>query len=194
MFKSDKIVRVFIDTEFTSFMNCDLISIGMKAETGEEFYGENTDHNQGWASAWVKQHVYPLLNYEKYGMKYSTLSARVMAWIDDLPCKSVIIMVDYQTDYELLYCLFQDEPHDKVQGVENIYHNISSAAQGQMSLMTWSDSDYDGIVATAKEIFNDAFDEYFFTTKEIQHHALSDAKANAFAYAKLASKWQTLPH
>ncbi len=37
---------VFLDTEFTQFHRPDLISIGLVAEDGREFYAERTDYNQ----------------------------------------------------------------------------------------------------------------------------------------------------
>lgn len=33
-------IKIFIDTEFTDFVDLKLISIRMVAETGEEFYAE----------------------------------------------------------------------------------------------------------------------------------------------------------
>ena len=35
---------VFLDTEFTSFFQPDLISVGLVAEDGREFYAERTDY------------------------------------------------------------------------------------------------------------------------------------------------------
>jgi len=38
-------MRIFLDTEFTDFQNAHLISIGLVAEDGREFYAELFD---GW--------------------------------------------------------------------------------------------------------------------------------------------------
>ena len=35
--------RYFIDTEFTDFQRCQLISVAVVGENGDEFYGERTD-------------------------------------------------------------------------------------------------------------------------------------------------------
>lgn len=56
-------MRVFLDTEFTGLSSDPrLLSIGLVAENGAEFYIELTD---GWSeencSAWVREHVIPLL-------------------------------------------------------------------------------------------------------------------------------------
>jgi hypothetical protein len=39
-FLIEKIINVYLDTEFTDLMNPILRSIGMIADTGEEFYAE----------------------------------------------------------------------------------------------------------------------------------------------------------
>lgn len=36
-------MRIFIDTEFSDLQNMDLISIGLVAEDGAEFYAERSD-------------------------------------------------------------------------------------------------------------------------------------------------------
>ncbi|SFJ84850.1 protein of unknown function [Paraburkholderia megapolitana] len=36
-------MRIFVDTEFTDFIDCDLISIALVADDGREFYAERND-------------------------------------------------------------------------------------------------------------------------------------------------------
>lgn len=52
---------VFIDTEFTDFVNPQLISIGMVADSGEEFYAE-VPFSDDRCSEFVRETVIPLLN------------------------------------------------------------------------------------------------------------------------------------
>ena len=52
---------VFLDTEFTSFVRPDLISIGLVAEEGREFYAERTDYRKDDCSDFVRETVLPLL-------------------------------------------------------------------------------------------------------------------------------------
>lgn len=177
-------VRVFIDTEFTDFINTDLISIGLAADNGEEYYGENSEFIKSWANPWVQSNIYPLLTPNTHGMGRSELSARVWCWIDELPCTSVIITIDYQTDYDLLLDLF-GEKHPKIIGVQNIFENIFKSIDEQIISMGGSSTDYDNRSRKARAMFDLHQMDYFFRTKEDRHHALSDAKANREAYMKL---------
>src|SRR5271157_5206921 len=101
-------IRLFLDTEFTEFINTDPISVGVAASNGAEFYGENLEFDRTLSSAFVQANIYPLLTPETHGMKLSELSARLWCWIDELPCKNVIVTVDYQTDYALLEYIFDN--------------------------------------------------------------------------------------
>lgn len=55
-------MRYFFDTEFIEYPNTiDLISIGIVAANGDEFYAEATDINWDKASPWVLENVKPQL-------------------------------------------------------------------------------------------------------------------------------------
>jgi len=55
-------MRYFIDTEFIEDgKTIDLISIGIVAEDGREFYAQNQDCNLARASDWVQANVFPFL-------------------------------------------------------------------------------------------------------------------------------------
>lgn len=177
-----KTVRVFIDTEFTDFINMDLISIGAKAETGEEFYGENSEFIKPWASDFVQQNIYPLLNLEKYGLRRLELSARLWAWIEELPCEFVIITFDYKSDWELMHTLFQEDKHPKIIAAENLFNNIYYSCDTIIKDIGGSNDAYDNLVTKVKAKFQLGVIDYFLRTKEVAHHALSDAKANCEAY------------
>lgn len=181
-------IRLFIDTEFTDFVNCDLISIGLAADNGSEFYGENSDFQREYASEWVQLNIYPLLDFSKHGMKRNELSARLWCWLDELPCTNFIVSVDYQTDYDLLYDLL-GEAHPKQLAVQNIFNNMYKYADEQIIAMGGSDTDYQNKVKSLKSQFQLGFMEYFWTTKETQHHALSDAKANRAGYSRLINSF-----
>ncbi|WP_434717222.1 hypothetical protein P5X00_39880 (plasmid) [Paraburkholderia sp. A2RO-4L] len=47
-------MRVYVDTEFTQFIDCDLISIGLVADDGREFYGERADYDRASCSEFVR--------------------------------------------------------------------------------------------------------------------------------------------
>lgn len=181
-------LSVYIDTEFTDFVNQDLISIGLAASNGDEFYGENYDFIRGLSSKWVQQHIYPLLDLSKRGYPRLTLSARVWEWLNNLPCEFVVIYIDYKSDYDLLLDLFGDEQHPKIPEVKNIYAVMREAAKSQTLLSNDIDA-YANKVIKFKAMFDLYFMDYFFRTKETQHHALSDAKANREAFEKVAKEF-----
>jgi len=187
--KLPRVIRVHIDTEFTDFINRDLISIGAAADNGDTFYGENLDFIKPWASTWVQEHIYPLLNLEKFGMKRLELSARLWSWIEELPCDFVIITADYSGDIELLHDLFQEDKHPKIVDYQNLNVLIYMACDEQVKAMGGTSTDYDNLVRKVKANLELAFMDYFFRTKEIQHHALSDAKANLEAYNCVVEKF-----
>ncbi|WP_248324111.1 MULTISPECIES: 3'-5' exoribonuclease [unclassified Caballeronia] len=54
-------MRLFVDTEFTDFIDCDLISIALVAEDGREFYGERSDYDDSTCTAFVREAVIPQL-------------------------------------------------------------------------------------------------------------------------------------
>lgn len=176
-----KILRVHIDTEFTDFINTDLISIGAKASTGEEFYGENAEFIKAWASTWVQANIYPLLNLEKFGMRRKELSARLWSWMEELPCDGIIITVDYNGDWLLLHDLFEEEKHPKVLGWELINEIIYRTVDQQVADQNDVNA-YQSQVTRVIDDFQKEFAQHFLDTGEIQHHALSDARANCRAW------------
>ncbi len=46
---------VLLDTEFTAFVRPDLISIGLVAKDGREFYAERTDYHRDACSDFVRE-------------------------------------------------------------------------------------------------------------------------------------------
>ena len=183
-----KVIRLHVDCEFTDFINQDLISIGVAADNGDEFYGINSEYLKPWASAWVNENVVPLLDLDKYGMKRLELSSRLWSWVEELPCDFVIWCSDYRGDLELLDQLFDEDKHPKTIGLENIFNNMYYSISEQVKTMGGSDTDYEQRVKTAKTRFEHYVTDYFCRTKENVHHALSDAKANREAYSRLVSE------
>lgn len=51
----------FVDTEFTDFIDCQLISVAIVGEDGREFYGERTDFELSACSEFVRAAVLPQL-------------------------------------------------------------------------------------------------------------------------------------
>ncbi len=175
---NNKCVRIFIDTEFTDFVNCDLISLGMVTESGQEFYGENTQYERQWASDFVKATVLPLCNFVENGFSRSELGAKAWQWLDDLDADEIIILVDYQTDYTLLLDLLGEE-HPKIKECQNIFSGFYAAAILNCVAMG---TNYSAAVDKGRKIYFEEQLNHFFETKEIEHHALSDARSNRRGY------------
>lgn len=142
-------MRVYLDTEFADWddPNTDLLSIGMVAEDGQEFYAECTDFDRRKVTTFVKLEVLPQMGapntprLDKIQLKES-----VLAWLSEIP--EPLIVVDYDGDWNLLLRLLgEDLPNGLA--LANIYNDRVSQAL------------YD----------------YFSIHKVTRHHALHDARA-----------------
>ena len=93
---------VFLDTEFTDFVRPDLISIGLVAEDGREFYAELDDYQRDNCNDFVRKNVVPLLGRVPGAIcNRAELTGRLRAWFDSLPEKTTIIY-DFAGDWQLL--------------------------------------------------------------------------------------------
>lgn len=103
--------RYFIDTEFTSFERCQLISLAIVGENGHEFYGECTDFDRSLCSEFVRASVLPQL--EQIGeraWRFSELSKVLHAWIDCIPVSGrPVLCYDLDVDIELLRDLLGEQ-------------------------------------------------------------------------------------
>ena len=93
---------VFLDTEFTDFARPGLISLGLVAEDGREFYAERTDYHRDACSAFVRETVQPLLGrVPGAACSRSELTERLHVWFEQLPEPATIIY-DFEGDWLLL--------------------------------------------------------------------------------------------
>lgn len=164
---------VFLDTEFTDFKDCDLISLGLVSEDNlHEFYAEITDHTESWQSDFVKQTVVPLLENQKYGKEYNAVAQDLKEWFDTLPAEKIIVIVDYSMDAQLLFELMKAvEPTQRQIMIQMLdpsfrhvlhergFHMPKELANGWLGLMQ-------------------GMEDYYENVDDRRHHALVDAKAN----------------
>lgn len=149
-------MRLFLDTEFTDFIDCDLISIGIISEDGREFYAERNDFDLSRCSEFVKAAVLPLLGREPATTGTETeISVALKAWL--VQFEEVEVCVDYSTDWEFFMMLIGDP------GVIE----MPKCIQGRNIL--------NEIAAVDIECY---WQEY----GRQAHHALHDAKALRFAF------------
>jgi hypothetical protein len=93
---------VFLDTEFTDFVQPGLISIALVAEDGREFYAERTDYRQGDCTDFVRSAVLPLLGrVPGAACTAGQLTARVRQWFEALPEQATLVY-DAERDWLLL--------------------------------------------------------------------------------------------
>jgi hypothetical protein len=96
-------MKIFLDTEFTDFIDPRLISIGLAASSGEEFYAE-IPYPPELCSEFVKEIVIPLLGRNS-GAVCTTdeLSIRLIAWLNLIRSSNekLDICFDFPTDWHL---------------------------------------------------------------------------------------------
>jgi hypothetical protein len=157
-------MKIFLDTEFTDFpeSECDLISIGLVADDGREFYAELTDYRQEACSGFVREIVLPLLNQHKdtvVGNRWQV--ARELAeWLEPYRNDECVICFDYNTDWYLMRDMLLMLPDDMLPDfltTKNIWGDIDKMAIDYY----WLEADCLG---------------------HKPHQALWDARGNKYAY------------
>ena len=152
-------MKLFLDTEFTDFVDSELISIGIVDENGREFYAELTDFRREACSGFVVDTVLPLLGQYSaslVGTKHY-VSHRLAEWLAEYRETGATVCVDYQTDWDLFVKLLQQAPN---------HHDIDYVT-GQL---IWTDLDLPKI-------------EWWWTETGLPRHmALYDARANRYGY------------
>lgn len=153
-------MQIFLDTEFTNFIDTDLISIGMVAETVQDFYAEvfyPDDH----CSAFVREAVIPHLNVSPDVLvARPNLKQLILDWLLVLRPSGdgcIHVCYDYDADWALLEDALELEIPDWLVGI-----NIGSQCNKPARL------------------------EFFKKTGLPQHHALHDARALLYSYIRKA--------
>lgn len=173
--------KIFIDTEFTDFIQMDLISLGAITEDGEyEFYVERHDYEKSWSSAWVKENVIPFLHTD--GHSHYEAGLMFYKWLKGLPKQpeGYQICCDYEGDVHLLLDLLDGQDPFNIQE-EPAYINSALFAECVIKGAS-SDLSAEELLLNARFKFTESFVDYFYLNKLIQHHALNDAKATRHAW------------
>jgi hypothetical protein len=146
--------RYFLDTEFTSFEDCHLISIGIVSEDGREFYAERTDFDVSACSDFTKTAVLPQLGrFPGRSMPFRQIRDELRAWLHAVSEKpKPVLCYDYQGDYDLLGLLIGGALPAGWRH-ENIAMKIDAARLAA-----------------------------YVANHGGEHHALFDARANAYAF------------
>lgn len=102
---------IFLDTEFTSFESPKLISIGLAASTGENFYAEVPFATTS-TSPFVRDVVIPLLNQDPAAYcQFDELNVRIRNWLTVVRTGvEIVICFDSQYDESLFRSIFDGYP------------------------------------------------------------------------------------
>lgn len=152
-------VRIFVDTEFTDLLHCDLLSIGLVTEDGAEFYAERSDADLGLCSDFARVAVLPQLGQDPaVACTEEELARRLNVWLEQFkPRAPLVVSVDHPTDWELFTYLVRDAE----------------------TLRTPSWLRGESIRAAIDPVF---IERYWQLHGRRAHHALHDAKANRYAF------------
>jgi hypothetical protein len=152
--------KIFIDTEFTDFNDPQLISIGLVAESGEEFYAE-VPYDLKRCSSFVCDVVIPLLdNSPESRISFDDLYMRISNWLRIIRPNNdpIEICFDYQTDWDLF-----------ARALDN---RVPAWCQSRL---------------VARNI-NELLRYNFHKKNQLpEHHALNDARANCYAFRERPS-------
>lgn len=159
-------MNVFFDTEFTNLETNrprGLISIGLVAQDGCDFYAELTDTwDEAMCSLFVLNTVLPLLNGGECRMGVEKLAVRLKEWIEGLTDKQVIL----RSDAPALDWLFIQEIFD--------FHGWPKNLRRTCGAISFEDH-------RQMHRFNVGLYSFWKTNTQ-QHHALVDAKSLLFAW------------
>lgn len=150
-----RVVRIFIDTEFTSLLEPQLISLGMVAETGEEEYIE-VEFDMTSCSDFVRAVVIGQLNRSPLARTLpNDLARRILDWLTNVrPGRgSVEICYDADVDWNLLLDAIGGKAPAWVSS-RNVFYEVVPLLQAN----------------------------YFEQSSLTEHHALNDARAIAYAF------------
>lgn len=170
---------LFVDTEFTDFIDCELISLGLVSEDGKhELYFEVTDHAVEKQSEFVRAAIVPLLDNDKHGAPYREAAMILQEWIDRLPDEEVMIVADYHMDLHLMGDMLLEAGGSRkrvlAKSLDDAFRHVLHERGYHMPVQ--QQRAFMGLQL--------GIEEYFLEVDNRRHHALVDAKANRHAWLK----------
>jgi hypothetical protein len=141
-------MKIWFDTEFIEDgKTIDLLSIGMVREDGKELYLENLSADVNKADAWVRENVFPHLDYVKHGVAREEIGPKVLAFVGPQP-----EFWGYYADYDwVVLCQLYGRMIDLPQGWPMYCRDVKQLCDS---------------VGNPKLLIQDS----------TEHHALADAK------------------
>ncbi|WP_157896803.1 hypothetical protein [Acidovorax carolinensis] len=159
--------KVYLDAEFTNFENPELLSIALCAEHGPELYLE-LDLSQPGSNRTAKRSsdftrdvvLSQLGQIPGAAVGAKDIGNRIATWIQDLPAAQVVVVYDFQPDYDLL----ERALRESAIGLEAIQKIVPVIGD-----FIWSE---EGAAQRAEKSWEKSEAEWIF-----RHHALADARA-----------------
>lgn len=179
---------IFLDTEFTTFENPELISLALVAENGQELYVELDDFHHKKCSDFVKDVVLPLLS--SFRIPSSAAAAKVGDFLSSIEADTITICADYHLDFFLLKKLLAryGTAHKAFDELEVNYDLQRKALAVEVAHPEAAGTAMFKITTVYRSLLNGYFDEYVVD----RHHALQDARAIRKAYLGAAKYAQEL--
>lgn len=145
---------LFLDTEYTDALDCELISIGMVSEDGQhELYLEIQDFDRAKCNSFVQSAVWAHLGqFPQSVVRKDAIKAKLVDWFSTLP-RNVTIACDSFSDWELLLDAMEGERPENLVGRYDLRALIDTT------------------------VFNHAATR-FHNSQRPWHHALFDAQAH----------------
>lgn len=152
-------MRLFLDTEFTDLLNCELLSVGIVSEDGREFYAERNDVDLALCSDFARVAVLPLLGKDpSVRGSEAEIASRLNVWLAQFrPMGTILVSVDHPTDWELFCYLVRDAE--------------------TLAMPAWIRGQSIRGAIDPRQV-----EAYWQEHGRRAHHALYDARANRFAF------------
>lgn len=178
---------LLLDTEFTDFINTEMISMGIVSEDGKhEFYIELNDYRPQVCSEFVKMNIIPRLDQKKYGVSRIEASARLYCWLEELG-EEYAMCPDNIVDWEIFVDLIEEIPPNIQNTPVMMWTELRKRIMAKADQLQTPDLNW--FFSMATQAFHDGFREYFLRNPSPkQHHSLADSKANRSGWIK-AHQW-----
>lgn len=163
-------VHLILDTEFTDFVDCNLISIALKSTCKQHsFYREVSDFPKSACSPFVNSVILPLLEGGECSKSYDTVSTELSVWLlNILESSDVVIWADYAGDWHLFHDCVPFEAKNCTGKFIHYGGELLSSAQP----------------LTDKAVYDKFMNrraEYYAKFDNRQHHAMVDVDAYLYA-------------
>ena len=190
--KETKNMKIYFDTEFTGLhKDTTLISIGLIAENGKEFYAEFDDYDESQCDDWIKENVIANLIHDKpelwdfLGLDVTRVYDDIIGvgcdlreWLEQFDEDIQLISDCCHYDMVLLIHLLGETAFDLPKNVNPVCHDINQdiAYFYEISDKEAFNKSREDIV---KEIYGELADVYE------KHNALHDAKVIKTIYENI---------